>query len=87
MAKEVKFLKQQGSVIDIESVYERLKSVFKTLSNGNYCGYMEENGGYDDSYFHNEVIPTMKCKKCGETLPKDYRPLTTKYQDGFKFNN
>jgi len=33
MAKEVKFIKQQGSVIDIESVYERLKSVFKTLSN------------------------------------------------------
>ena len=32
------------------------------------CGHIEKNvSGYDDSNFHVNVIPSMKCKKCGET--------------------
>ena len=31
------------------------------------CGHIEKDvSGYDDSYFHNEVIPGMKCPKCGK---------------------
>ena len=43
------------------------------------CGHEEKETGYDDRNFHKEVIPKMKCKKCGKTSPKDYRPLATKY--------
>jgi len=52
------------------------------------CGAKQlDRSGYDDSYFHSEVIPKMKCKKCGEstrTLKVDYRPLATKYPDGMQ---
>jgi len=44
-----------------------------------HCGHKEEGGGYDDAYFHNEVIPMVKCKKCGEVAGEDYRPSTPKY--------
>ena len=36
---------------------------------------------YDDDNFHENVIPAMKCKNCGETSPKNYRPLKTKYDE------
>lgn len=32
-----------------------------------YCGYEEENWGYDDAYFHHTVIPGMECPKCHRT--------------------
>ena len=45
-----------------------------------HCGHVEKNvSGYDDDYFHRNVIPKMKCKQCGEHSPEDYRPLGTKY--------
>lgn len=47
-----------------------------------HCGYEEKGRGYDDAYFHQNVIPEMKCPECGKTAPKNYRPLTTKYAEG-----
>lgn len=47
-----------------------------------HCGYIEKNkSGYDDSFFHNKVIPTMKCSKCGKTSKEDYKPMMPKYDD------
>ena len=31
------------------------------------CGHTENKWGYDDSNFHNNVIPNMKCPKCSKT--------------------
>lgn len=49
------------------------------------CGHIETNqSGYDDAYFHNEVIPEMRCPKCGKTAadaPEEYRPLQPKYPE------
>ena len=47
-----------------------------------HCDFEEERSGYDDEYFHRKVIPEMVCKNCGRSSPENYRPLTTKYQDG-----
>lgn len=30
------------------------------------CGCSYEGSGYDDANFHNNVIPSMTCKECGE---------------------
>ena len=49
-----------------------------------HCGNIKECYGYDDSYFHAEVIPKMKCEKCGKTSKEDYTPLTPKYPDGMQ---
>lgn len=32
------------------------------------CGHIAKKvSGYDDHYFHNQVVPTMICSNCGET--------------------
>ncbi len=47
-----------------------------------HCGHIEERkSGYDDSYFHQKVIPEMVCKKCHKKAPADYNPRPTKYAD------
>ena len=52
------------------------------------CGHIEEKvSGYDDDNFHVNVIPTMRCKKCGEstiTANKPIEPQATKYSEGFQ---
>lgn len=50
-----------------------------------HCGHTQTGSGYDDKYFREEVIPAMKCEKCGQTnadCTDEYRPLTTKYEEG-----
>lgn len=46
-----------------------------------HCGETETSSGYDDSYFHSQVIPGMKCKSCGKTSGDDYKSQATKYAD------
>lgn len=47
-----------------------------------HCGNIEKNvSGYDDAHFHKNVIPKMKCKKCGKISGDNYRPMTTKYDE------
>jgi predicted RNA-binding Zn-ribbon protein involved in translation (DUF1610 family) len=51
------------------------------------CGNQKKDRGYDDANFHVNVIPAMKCPACGKTSKEcnaDYRPLTTKYPEGFQ---
>jgi len=45
------------------------------------CGDEQEGDGYDDANYHKNVIPKMKCQKCGETADENYRPLLTKYPE------
>lgn len=49
-----------------------------------HCGHMEYKRGYDDENYHNNVIPNMECKKCGEKAETNYRPLATKYPEGYQ---
>ena len=49
------------------------------------CGDKVERSGYDDAFFHQNVIPEFKCTKCGKStkdLGVEYRALTTKYPEG-----
>ena len=51
------------------------------------CEHTLEGRGYDDEYFHKNVIPSMRCPKCGKTSAEcgaDYRPLATKYPEGYQ---
>ena len=47
-----------------------------------HCGFIEERSGYDDQYFHQMVIPDMKCKRCGEKASDNYRAFAPKYDEG-----
>ena len=45
------------------------------------CGAVEENVScYDDSYFHENVIPKMECKECGASGCSEIRK--PRYPDG-----
>ena len=51
------------------------------------CGHVCRGVGYDDANFHQNVIPSLMCPECGESeisLGNDYRPLTTKYPEGYQ---
>lgn len=49
-----------------------------------HCDHRQPGYFYDDKYFHENVIPTMECPKCHKSLDPEYRPLTTKYPEGFQ---
>lgn len=66
----------------IQQILSQYRRDFKAIYVCEHCGYTKEGIGYDDSHFHNNVIPEMRCKKCKKTAPKEaYRALTTKYSD------
>ena len=46
-----------------------------------HCGHTTKGRGYDDTNFHQNVVPKMKCEKCGKVAKDTYRPLSTKYSD------
>jgi hypothetical protein len=47
-----------------------------------HCNASEKNvAGYDDDYFLNTVIPSIKCKSCGNAAKDTPIPLTPKYPE------
>ena len=70
----------------IKEILSQHRRDFRALFICPFCGHEEVKPGYDDVYFHQNVIPEMKCKKCGKTEQDgaNYRPLSTKYTEGFQ---
>ena len=65
----------------IKKITEQTRRDFWAIYECEHCGHEEEGSGYDDTNFHQNVIPNKKCPKCGKIAPEDHRPLTTKYPD------
>lgn len=58
---------------------------FSAIYECEHCGDSYEGSGYDDAYFHREVVPEMECKKCGKKADMEtFRPMGTKYPEGFQ---
>ena len=71
----------------IQKILNQHRRDFTAIYECEGCGATEKGEGYDDAYFHQSVIPGMKCKQCDKTSSEvgaDYRPLTTKYPEGFQ---
>ena len=66
----------------IKRIKSQHRRDFQAVYECEFCGHEEDGYGYDDSNFHENVIPKMTCYKCGKEAGDDYRPLTTKYPDG-----
>ena len=66
----------------IKKIISQHRRDFQAIYECEHCGYTKQGYGYDDSYFHNIVIPGMVCHKCKKRATDDYRPLATKYPDG-----
>ena len=63
----------------IKKRYPQHRRDFYAVYECEHCGHEKYGSGYDDNNFHKNVIPAMKCEKCGKTAAKNYRPLGTKY--------
>jgi len=67
----------------IKRIIRQNRRDFVAIFQCEHCETEEERSGYDDANFHRNVIPTFKCKNCNKTSPDNYRPLTTKYPEGY----
>lgn len=63
----------------IKTIESQHRRDFRAIYECEHCGHEENGSGYDDTHFHQNVIPAMKCKNCGKVARDDYRPLATKY--------
>jgi transcription elongation factor Elf1 len=68
----------------IKEIINQHRRDFTALYECEHCGHIQETYGYDDVNFHKNVIPTMICPKCKKKASDSYRPLTTKYPEGFQ---
>ena len=69
-----------------EIIYQHRRD-FRAIYICEGCGSEMKGGGYDDNNFHMNVIPKMRCEVCNKTSAEcgaDYRPLSTKYPEGYQ---
>ena len=68
----------------IKEILNQHRRDFTAIYKCEHCGDEHKGEGYDDGFFHQTVIPKMKCPICNKTAGDDYRPLSTKYPDGMQ---
>ena len=66
----------------IKEIISQSRRDFIAVYQCEHCDFEIERSGYDDAYFHQNVIPNMECEHCDLKSGENYRPLTTKYPDG-----
>ena len=65
----------------IKTITSQHRRDFFALYKCEHCGHVVKGSGYDDTNFHQNVIPKMTCPECGRSAPAEYRPLATKHPD------
>lgn len=65
----------------ILKIIGRNRRDFSAIFKCEHCGDEITCTGYDDSHFHNNIVPDMDCSECGKKSPDSYQPLTPKYPD------
>lgn len=63
----------------IKKITSQIRRDFTAILECEHCNSTQNIDGYDDEYFHRNVIPKIICDKCGRAAGDDYRPLATKY--------
>ena len=71
----------------IKNIIWQHRRDFKAVFECEGCGRTDEWTGYDDRNYHDNVIPKIKCSKCGKSrnelgISGEY--TETKYPEGFQ---
>ena len=66
----------------IQKIVNQDRRDFTAIYECEHCGHTVKGSGYDDSYFHRNVIPEKECDKCHRKAAGDYRPRAPKYSEG-----
>lgn len=71
--------------MEIKQMVWQHRRDFSAIYECEHCSSEElKEDCYDDKYYHENVIPAMKCKACGKSSGNDYVPKKTKYPEGFQ---
>ena len=65
----------------IKKMLSQHRRDFTAIFECEHCGHEERINGYDDSFYHQKVVPKMECSNCGKTAAADYEPRASKYPD------
>ena len=70
----------------IKRILTQHRRDFSALMECEHCGADHELlTGYDDRYYHDNVIPEIKCHQCGkDSGGVPYRPKETRYPDNYQ---
>ena len=60
----------------IQKITSMNRRDFHAIYECEFCGFTENGSGYDDSNFHENVIPNMKCPVCGKKSEIVYTTAT-----------
>lgn len=63
----------------IKEIVNQHRRDFTAVYKCEHCGNETKGSGYDDDYFHNVVVPSKKCEKCGEKAKDNSMAMTPKY--------
>ncbi len=50
----------------IKKIIDQHRRDFTAIYECQHCQHEQRGNGYDDAYFHEKVIPSMKCESCGK---------------------
>jgi transcription elongation factor Elf1 len=70
LIKETRILNKNGRELKlrIKKITSQHRRDFSAIYECEGCGNVEiSDGGYDDRYYHDNVIPNMKCGSCGKS--------------------
>jgi len=65
----------------IKTIESQHRRDFHAIYECEHCGATKKGSGYDDDFFHQNVIPAMKCENCGKSAKDDYEPITPRYPE------
>lgn len=51
----------------IQKITQSHRRDFTAIYECQLCGHTQKGSGYDDAYFHENVIPAMTCGECGKS--------------------
>lgn len=72
----------------IKKITHQHRRDFSAIMQCEFCNHEQvNNAGYDDRYYHDEVIPKMKCEKCSESTISGNGQINyteTKYPEGYQ---
>lgn len=68
----------------IKKKIDQYRRDFNAIYECEHCGHEYKSSGYDDANFHNNVVPKFECPKCKKVADDEYKPMTTKYAEGYQ---
>jgi ribosomal protein L37AE/L43A len=72
----------------IKEIKSQHRRDFTAIYQCQFCGHTYEGSGYDDTNFHQNVVPDKKCEKCGKSTNSEPgekpRAFAPRYPDGME---